>query len=41
MQNHMKIIEDVLRKHFIPVIMGKLSISEHLQQLIAHTIHQG
>ena len=35
MQNHMKIIEDVLRNHFIPAIIGESSISEHLRQLIA------
>ena len=35
MQNHMKIIEDGLRNHFIPAIIGDSSISEHLRQLIA------
>ena len=41
MQNHMKITEDVLRNHFISAIIGKSSISEHLQQLIALTIQYG
>ena len=31
----MKIIENVLRNHFIPVIIGESSVSDHLQQLIA------
>ena len=35
MKNHMKNSGDVLGNHFIPVIMGKSLISEHLQQLIA------
>ena len=35
MQNHIKIIKDVLRNHFIPAIIGESSISEHLRELIA------
>ena len=34
-QNHVKIIEDVLRNHFIPAIIGESSISDHLGDLIA------
>ena len=40
-QNHMKIIEDVLRNHFIPAIIGVSSISEHLQELITLPIRLG
>ena len=35
MQNNMKIIEDVLRNHFIPAIIGESTISEDLRELIA------
>ena len=41
MQNHMKRIEDVLRNHFIPVIISESSISENLRQLIALPIRLG
>ena len=33
MQNHMKIINDVLRNNFIPIIIGESSISENLREL--------
>ena len=35
MQNYMKVIEDVLRNHFILAIIAESSVSDHLQQLIA------
>ena len=35
MKNHIKNSGDVLRNHFIPAIMGRSLISEHLEQLIA------
>ena len=35
MQNNMKIIEDVLRNHFIPAIIGESTIFEDLRELIA------
>ena len=41
MQNHMKIIENVLKKHFIPVIIDESSVSDHYQQLIALPIRLG
>ena len=41
MQNHMKNIEDVLRNHFIPVIISESSISENLRQLIVLPIRLG
>ena len=41
MQNHMKIIEDLLRNHFFPTIIGESSIYEHLQELIALPIQLG
>ena len=41
MQNHIKIIKDVLRNHFIPAIIGESSISEHLRELIALLIQLG
>ena len=41
MQNHIKIIENVLRNHFTPVIIGESSVSNHLQQLIALPIQLG
>ena len=41
MENHVKIIEDVLRNHFIPAIIGESSISEHLRELIALPIRLG
>ena len=34
-QNHVKIVEDVLRNHFIFAIIGESSISDHLGDLIA------
>ena len=34
-QNHVKIVEDVLRNHFILAIIGESSISDHLGDLIA------
>ena len=34
-QNHVKIIEDVLRNHFIPPIIGKSSTSDLLGDFIA------
>ena len=37
----MKIIEDVLRNHFIPAIIVQSSISEHLPELIALPIRLG
>ena len=37
----MKIIEDVLRNHFIPAIIGETSISEHLRELVALPIRVG
>ena len=40
-QNHMKIIENVLRNHFIPAIISESSISEPLQQFIAFSIQLG
>ena len=41
MQNNMKIIEDVLRNHFIPAVIGESFISEHLRKLIALPIRLG
>ena len=41
MQNHMKIIEDVFRNHFISAIIGESSISDHLRQLIVLPIRLG
>ena len=38
MQNHMKIIGDVLRNHFISALSGESPISEHLRQYIALSI---
>ena len=38
MKNHMKILEDVLRNHFIPGITSKSSISELLIRLVALTV---
>ena len=35
MQNHTKIIDDVLRNNFIPAIINESSISEHFQELTA------
>ena len=35
------IIEDVLRNHFIPVIIGESLISEHLRQLIVLPVQIG
>ena len=34
----MKIIEDALRNHFIPAIIGESSISDHLRLLVAPPI---
>ena len=41
MQNHMKIIEDVLRIHFIPAIIGESAISNYSRELIALPIRLG
>ena len=40
-QNHVKIIEDVLRNYFIPAIIGESSISKHLRELIALRMRLG
>ena len=41
MQNQMKIFENVLTNHFIPVIIGESSVSDLLRQLIALLIQLG
>ena len=41
MKNHMKIIEDVLRNHFIPAIICESSISELSRELIALPMRLG
>ena len=41
MQNQMKIFENVLRNHFMPVIIGESSVSDLLRQLIALPIQLG
>ena len=41
MQNYVKVIEDVLRNHFILAIIAELSVSDYLQQLIALPMRLG
>ena len=41
MQNYITIIEDLLRNHFIPAIIGESSVSEHLRELITLPIRLG
>ena len=41
MHNHLNVLEDVLRNHFIPAIIGESSISDHLRQLLALPIRLG
>lgn len=41
MYNHLNAIEDILRNHFIPAIIGESFISDHLRQLLALPIRLG